>query len=294
VKPQLRKGEHMWNDTKKVPVLEFLGWVLLIWGLCVTSILLLEPYSIAFANNGIITVGYVCYAIVGILFDTPTPMIATFIVLKRHKKICSVKDFIRLIFCAPSAARTVLITGVFCAAALFVAIIYGTPTGSPWYLLIAAWPLMIIGGGVEEIGWRGFLQPALEKRFSFPIATVITGIIIYLWHLPLWLQPSSNHYGDSLIGFAIMIFVWAFIGAAIYKSTKSVFACVMYHAFINTIGAVYDWNALFDAFPNKTGMYIYFCFVFVVAIIIWMFADKQRKITKSSTDQYKIIERNEN
>ena len=69
--------------------------------------------------------------------------------------------------------------------------------------------------------------------------------------------PTSNHYGDSIIGFGITIFIWAFALAAIYKSTKSVIACALYHAFIDTIGAVYDWNALFDGFPGNVSTNVY-------------------------------------
>ncbi|MGN1004021.1 MAG: lysostaphin resistance A-like protein, partial [Oscillospiraceae bacterium] len=237
----------MWNDKEKAPVLEFLGWVLLLSLFSEIILLLLEPYSISYMTAGTLTVGYIVYAVIGIFLSTPNPMIAAAIVLKRHGKIRSVKDFCALVLRTEHIGKTVLITGVFCAAALCAAILNGTRTDSPWYLLPLALPVMIIGGGVEEIGWRGFLQPALEKRFPFPAATALVAIIWYTWHLPMWLQPSSNHYGDSLIGFGITIFVWSFAGAAIYKSTKSVIACVMYHAFMNSIGAVYDWNSLFDA-----------------------------------------------
>jgi len=206
-------------------------------------------------------------------------MIAILVVLARHKKIKSIKDFLRLIFHTPSILKTIIITITFCAAALCVALIYGTPTGSHWYMMFAALPVMIIGGGVEEVGWRGFLQPALEKKFPFPISMMIVIPIWYTWHIPLWFLPSSNHYGDSLIGFAIMIVVWSFALAALYKVTESVFACVMYHAFVNSIGSVYDWNALFDKFPNEIGMYFYFGVLFVVSIIIWVLADKRNKQT---------------
>ena len=130
-------------------------------------------------------------------------------------------------------------------------------------------------GIAEEAGWRGFLQPELEKKFPFPIATSITAVIWYVWHLPIWLMPSSNHYGDSLIGFAITIFVWAFVSAAIYKATKSVLACAAYYSFINSIGAIYDWNALFDAYPKSNGMLLYFGIVFALAIVIWVITDKK-------------------
>lgn len=267
----------MWKDNEKAPVWEFLGWVMLISVVSGIIILILEPYSIAFAKDGTLTAGYLFYATIGILFTTPNPMIATYIVLKRHKKIRSVKDFCKLILHTRNVMATVFITAAFCAAVLCIAIIYGTRTGSPWYLFIIALPVLIIGGGVEEIGWRGFLQPALEKKLPYPIATILVSAIWFTWHLPLWIEPSSNHYGDSLIGFAITIMVLSFVESAIYKATKSVFACVMYHTFINSIGAVYDWNALFDTFPNKIGVNVYYCIALATSIILWVLADKKEK-----------------
>lgn len=266
----------MWKSKEKAPVVEFLCWLLLVWAFVTVMNFIFEPYSVVYIENGRITTGYVLYAVIGFFVDTPTPMIATIIVLIRHKKISHIKDFFKLVTHTESLKKSILITGIFCAAALCAALIFGTPTGAPWYLMFAAWPVMIIGGGVEEIGWRGFLQPEMEKRFPFPIATLLVAVIVYIWHLTLWFLPSSNHYGDSLIGFGIMIFVWAFVGAAIYKATKSVFSCVAYHAFINTIGSVYDWNDLFDKFPNESGMYIYFGVVFILSICIWVLSDKRK------------------
>lgn len=123
-----------------------------------------------------------------------------------------------------------------------------------------------------------FFAARTGEKFPFPIAASITAVIWYVWHLPIWIMPTSNHYGDSLIGFAITIFVWTFVEAAIYKSTKSVIACAVYHSFINSIGAVFDWNALFDVYPKTNGMMRYFAVVFVAAIILWKITDnKERK-----------------
>lgn len=273
----------MWKSKEKAPVWEFLGWVLLLSVASETVILILEPYSVAFAANRVLTAGYFVYAVVGILFSTPGPMIAAYILLKRHKKIASVRGFCGLVFHADRPVRAILVPAAFCAAALCAAIVNGTRTSAPWYLFFLALPVMIIGGGVEEIGWRGFLQPALEKRFPFVAATLLVGVIWYSWHLPLWLQPSSNHYGDSLLGFAVTIFVWAFADAAIYKATKCVLSCIAYHMWINAIGAVYDWNALFDTFPNKAGMIVYYCIVLAASIAVWMFADRKEKAGRPDT-----------
>jgi membrane protease YdiL (CAAX protease family) len=37
----------------------------------------------------------------------------------------------------------------------------------------------------EEIGWRGFLTPMLLRLTSFPLASLITGLVWLAWHVPL-------------------------------------------------------------------------------------------------------------
>ena len=41
-------------------------------------------------------------------------------------------------------------------------------------MIIIILPMMLVGGGNEEVGWRMILQPELEKKFNFNIATIIT------------------------------------------------------------------------------------------------------------------------
>lgn len=272
------------QSIKKPTVSEFLGWILFTTLLVQSVLMLLEPYSIDFANTGTLTIGYVIYAIIGMLASTPAPFLALFITLRRAEGI-TVREYLKRILYTPKMMKTILVVGSFCVAAFVFALSCGTLNGSPWYLMPLGFLIMIPFVGIaEESGWRGFLQPELEKKFPFPIAASITAVIWYLWHLPIWVMPTSNHYGDSLIGFAITIFVWAFVQAAIYKSTKSIFACAVYHSFINSIGAIYDWNALFDAYPKTNGMLLYFAIVFIAAIVLWKVTDvKEHRLNHSCT-----------
>ena len=269
----------MWKnvDKEKAPVWEFLGWGLLLWIFSTCISLAFESAYEAGVAGGPVTAGYIIYVINGIFVDTPTPMLAVYVVLKRHHRISSVKDFIALIIRTPERKKVCGILLLFCMAAMTVAVLYGNRNDAAWYWMVLAYPILIIGGGVEEIGWRGFLQPQLEQRFPFMVATMITALIWISWHLILWVLPSSRHYGDSIWGFMLMFISWSFIGAAIYKATKSVLVCVLYHAFINSIGAIYDWNALFDAWPNKKGMYVYFILMVATAILLWTASDQKEK-----------------
>jgi membrane protease YdiL (CAAX protease family) len=50
---------------------------------------------------------------------------------------------------------------------------------------------VITGATGEELGWRGFLLPRLQTRFGPLVATLLTGAVWALWHLPLWFIPGS-------------------------------------------------------------------------------------------------------
>ena len=267
----------MWKSEKKAPIAAFLGWLLFIFLVVETILFLLEPYSVEYARTGALTVPYALYAVIGVLFSTPAPMIAVFIVLRKEEKI-GIKEFLKRFIHTPKPLKTILITGFFCLCALVFALIYGQPNGSPWYMMPVGFIVMLpFVGFAEETGWRGFLQPELEKTYPYPVAVSFVAVIWFTWHLTLWLRPSSNHFGDSVIGFAINIFVWAFAAAAIYRSTKSVLACAAYHSFINSIGAVFDWNKLFDAYPKSAGMMLYFAVVFAAAIALFEIARRKER-----------------
>ena len=241
----------------------------------------LLPYSIAYSETGMMTAGYFLYAAIGLLFSTPTPFVAVLIISLFIDKI-GIRQLFRNVFHTEQKLKTILITGGFCLLALVYAILYGTPNGSPWYMFPLGFLIMIPFVGIaEETGWRGLLQPELDKRMPYPFSVFLTAAIWFVWHFPVFIDPTSNHYGDSIAGFGVTIFIWAFAAAAIYKATKSVIACAIYHSFIDAIGAVYDWNALFDAFPGSISTNIYRGVWLTAAVVLWLAANKQDKRTAS-------------
>lgn len=237
----------------------------------------LKPYAVAYAQTGEMTLGYFSYAAIGMVFSTPAPFWSVLLLALCREKI-GLKVFLRRLLHTEEKAKTAPLTAGFCLAALLFALLRGTPNGSPWYLLPLGFLVMLPFVGIaEEAGWRGFLQPELEKRMKFPFSVLTVAAIWDIWHIDQWLDPTSNHYGDSLLGFSIQILVWAFALAALYKATKSVMACAVYHAFVNAIGAVYDWNALFDPFPGDVLTNGYRAALLLCAIALWRYADRREK-----------------
>ena len=272
-KPNIVQLSRLWWYLLLIVILSAFCYVTLdVW---------LLPYSIEYSATGKMTAGYFLYAAIGLLFSTPTPFVAVLIISLFIEKI-GIKQMFRNIFRTENKVKTLLITGGFCLLAFVYAILFGTPNGSPWYMFPLGFLIMIPFVGIaEETGWRGLLQPELDKRMPYPFSVLLTAAIWFVWHFPVFIDPTSNHYGDSIIGFGITIFIWAFALAAIYKSTKSVIACALYHTFIDAIGAVYDWNALFDGFPGSVSANVYRGILLIASVVLWFTAEKKENHTVS-------------
>jgi membrane protease YdiL (CAAX protease family) len=79
--------------------------------------------------------------------------------------------------------------------------------------------VLVVGGALEEPGWRGFGLPHLLEGHSPLGATVILGLVWGVWHVPV--------YGP--LGFVVPL-VLAFFYTYLWARTRSVLLCVMLHA----------------------------------------------------------------
>lgn len=85
----------------------------------------------------------------------------------------------------------------------------------------------------EEIGWRGFLAPHLDKKFGFTGGVIVTGIIWTLWHTPILLFADYNMgtpWWFSLPCFAVLVMTISFPLAWLRLRSKSVWPCAILHA----------------------------------------------------------------
>ena len=164
------------------------------------------------------------------------PLLASLIVLKKR----SFKASLSFIFSGKKDSWPYLLIFGGALIAIFVLAAGGRMIDnalviSPLMFIIS----IILSGGLEEFGWRGFLQPALEKKFSFLPASLITGIIWAIWHIPLWfydrLQDRSQYSFPLFIVTCIILAIWL---AALYKKTQSAFICNLFHSLFNTLNLV--------------------------------------------------------
>ena len=145
-------------------------------------------------------------------------------------------------------------------------------TALPWYLIpIVFLQAVFIYGEEEEIGWRGIMQPILEKKFPFPIATVITGTVWGIWHIPLWFIEGSSQQNVAFHFFLMLGVLLSFLLAAIYKRTQCVFVCNVFHGLINTLLSVFVIKLNITLVLGLAIMLVY-------SIWLWYWEDKKENV----------------
>lgn len=136
----------------------------------------------------------------------------------------------------------------------------------PLYSILWIIPIMIIGGGIEEIGWRGFLFPELRKKYSFAISAVSIGCIWSTWHIPMWFVVNSPQTKINFLLFMLSCVTVSLLLAFIYERTSSIFMCIFMHAVDNT------YYYLFTTSIDHNIITI--TFALFITVLIYMISDK--------------------
>jgi len=113
----------------------------------------------------------------------------------------------------------------------------GQFTGLPVTNAIAVFAmLLVINGFGEETGWRGFLLPALQRRWSPLTASLGVAGVWALWHAPAFLINASYR---ALPLAMIPMFIAGLVAG-------SVFLTWLYNKGRHSIALVAAWHAMFN------------------------------------------------
>ena len=172
-----------------------------------------------------------------------SPAIASFLVLKKNKEVSGFIDWIKQVFdFKHNAWEYILSITLPIVQMVLMCFISGYKKGLALYYLPLMILAMVFAGGLEETGWRYVIHTELNKKFGFIISVLITAVIWWIWHLPLFFIPGTSQYGKDFFVFGIMILGFSFMVAIIRELTGSVWLCILCHAIVNSLGNFFHYD----------------------------------------------------
>ena len=111
------------------------------------------------------------------------------------------------------------------------------------FIPLAALPLtltlqLFTGATGEEMGWRGFLLPRLENRFSPRVAAILMGTAWAGWHLPAFYFPGMPQQQMPPAAFLLMVAAFGVFLALLFERTGSLTCTMLAHFTFNTCLAI--------------------------------------------------------
>jgi membrane protease YdiL (CAAX protease family) len=105
-----------------------------------------------------------------------------------------------------------------------------------WALLIVLGYVAVLGGPLgEELGWRGYLLPTLEIRVGTVWATIVVGLVWWLWHFPLFfLAGTVQAVVPQWIFFWQIMVTSIFYTLLVHRTPGSLAAPVVFHTSFNS------------------------------------------------------------
>lgn len=129
-----------------------------------------------------------------------------------------------------------------------------------------AWALVVLTllrateGPMEEVGWRGFALPLLQRRLSGLGASAVLGSVWALWHVPAFLVGRSVGGGiEGGLGYVLGMFFLTLIAQSVlltvvFNATGgSVPAAILFHWMTNL---PYPWETGLDLSPVAGPLWI--------------------------------------
>lgn len=191
------------------------------------------------------------------------PMIAACVINKRTMSRQSFHEFVNNIFNLKLPFLAYMITFGFAWGVCVFPVLFGvTQQQAPIYIALFQLPVMIFfGGGLEEVGWRGYLLPQLQKKFSSLTTTCFVAIIWTFWHLPLWLVKGSGQDTIRISSYMIMVFSFAFLLTILWNKYESIALCILLHA---------GFNSFTDVYPPSYNNYLVSLLLMIICFGLFM------------------------
>ena len=111
-------------------------------------------------------------------------------------------------------------------------------TGKPLLAFFLYFPWTLLYGGLEEVGWRWFLQEHLYFSKHFVSKMMVLSLVWFLWHIPIYQLPWITAGSSNYLIFYLMILGNTFLFGALKEYSKGAVPCILAHMLIDSLAVL--------------------------------------------------------
>jgi len=137
---------------------------------------------------------------------------------------------------------------------------------SVWVFLPYLLLMIFLGGGQEELGWRGYILDPLEERLGPWLGNLVLGVVWTVWHLPLFFIPGTTQVFVPFIGFALVLIGNSYFFSMVrHTAGKRTMAGLVAHGWGNALVPLFPTLVLAKEAPQQR-YWIWACLTLLVGV----------------------------
>lgn len=123
----------------------------------------------------------------------------------------------------------------------------GVWTFAPYLLL-----MIFLGGGQEELGWRGYILDPLEERLGPWLGNLVLALTWAVWHVPLVFVPGTSQRFAPFLGFMLLLLGYSYLYAAVRQAAgKRTMSGLIAHGWGNAFVPLFPTLVMSDGAPQQ-------------------------------------------
>jgi membrane protease YdiL (CAAX protease family) len=141
----------------------------------------------------------------------------------------------------------------------------------PPYVLI----MILLGGGQEELGWRGYILDPMEERLGPWLGNLVLGVVWAVWHLPLFIIPGTSQTFMPFAGFMLLTVGYSWFFAWVRQTSgKRTMAGLYAHGLANAFIPLFPTLVMVEG-AAQPRFWIWVSLTFVIGLVTMFFRSRR-------------------
>jgi membrane protease YdiL (CAAX protease family) len=144
----------------------------------------------------------------------------------------------------------------------------------PPYILI----MVFLGGGQEELGWRGYILDPMEEHLGPWLGNLVLGVVWAIWHLPLFFIPGTFQTFMNFGGFMLLTIGYSWFYAWVRQASgKRPLAGLVMHGLANAFVPLFPTLTMVNG-ATQARFWIWVSLTFVIGLATMLIRSQRQTV----------------